>query len=429
MFCPGISSTTDGKIIVTGGSNAEVVSSYDYRTNSWTRLANMTIARGYQASTLLSDGRLFTIGGSYSGGTGGAAGVPLKHGEVYNTTTGKRTLLPGANVTKMLTVDAEGAWRTDNHAWLFGWKNGTVFQAGPSKAMNWFGTAGVGSVTSAGIRDTRNDAMCGVNVMFDAVAGKIWSAGGSQDYTNSVAFNRSSLITIADPGKQVIVKSLASMNFQRGFANAVVLPNGQIVITGGQAKSLVFTDIDAVYTAELWDPTTESYTKLADAILPRNYHSISLLLADGSVLVGGGGLCYNADAAGCDQTVNHFNYEKLSPPYLFNSNGSLATRPNITSVSSDSDQSGFKVKVGGRLTVVLDDANGATFSLVRLGSATHSTDTDQRRVPISQTTNNAGSYAFVLPSDSGILLPGYYYLFAMNAAGTPSLARTVQIIL
>ena len=36
----------------------------------------------------------------------------------------------------MLTADAQGVYRQDNHGWLFGWKNGYVFQAGPSKAMN-----------------------------------------------------------------------------------------------------------------------------------------------------------------------------------------------------------------------------------------------------------------------------------------------------
>ena len=35
-----------------------------------------------QASATLSDGRVFTIGGSWSGGIGGQNGTPLKTGEV-----------------------------------------------------------------------------------------------------------------------------------------------------------------------------------------------------------------------------------------------------------------------------------------------------------------------------------------------------------
>ncbi len=32
-------------------------------------------------------------------------------------------------VAPMLTDDNEGVYRQDNHAWLFGWTGGTVFQA------------------------------------------------------------------------------------------------------------------------------------------------------------------------------------------------------------------------------------------------------------------------------------------------------------
>jgi galactose oxidase len=71
MFCPGISQLQDGKIVITGGSDAEKTSIYDPATNAFTRGPDMNIARGYQASTTLSNGKVFTIGGSYSGGEGG----------------------------------------------------------------------------------------------------------------------------------------------------------------------------------------------------------------------------------------------------------------------------------------------------------------------------------------------------------------------
>jgi galactose oxidase len=71
------------------------------------------------------------------------------------------TLLPGAVVAPMLTNDAQGVYRADNHGWLFGWKSGYVFQAGPSKAMNWYGTTGTGSQSAAGLRASDADSMCG----------------------------------------------------------------------------------------------------------------------------------------------------------------------------------------------------------------------------------------------------------------------------
>lgn len=65
---------------------------------------------------------------------------------------------------------------------LFGWKGATIFQAGPSKAMNWYGTNGTGSQAAAGPRGDDGDAMCGNAVMYDATLGNILVIGGSIDY-------------------------------------------------------------------------------------------------------------------------------------------------------------------------------------------------------------------------------------------------------
>ena len=65
---------------------------------------------------------------------------------------------------------------------LFAWKGATVFQAGPSLAMNWYDTNGEGSQVGAGNRTGDDDAMCGNAVMYDAIAGKILVTGGAVDY-------------------------------------------------------------------------------------------------------------------------------------------------------------------------------------------------------------------------------------------------------
>ncbi len=64
------------------------------------------------------------------------------------------------------------------------WKNQTVFQAGPSIAMNWYDTVGAGTTTSAGNRLDDGHAMNGNAVMYDATAGKILTVGGAADYEN-----------------------------------------------------------------------------------------------------------------------------------------------------------------------------------------------------------------------------------------------------
>lgn len=68
MFCPGISIDHNGRIVVSGGSNAARTSIYDAENDSWTAGPDMKVARGYQSTATCSDGRIFNIGGSWSGG-------------------------------------------------------------------------------------------------------------------------------------------------------------------------------------------------------------------------------------------------------------------------------------------------------------------------------------------------------------------------
>jgi hypothetical protein len=75
--------------------------------------------------------------------------------------------------------------------------------------------------------------------------------------------------------------------------------------------------------AEIWNPLTQTWTNDASAKVPRVYHSVAVLVPDGRVFVGGGGLC-----GAC--TVNHLDAEMYSPKYLFNADGSPAARPTIT---------------------------------------------------------------------------------------------------
>lgn len=405
MFCPGLSMDFNGRPIVTGGDNAPRTTIYDTAADNWIAGPNMVIPRGYQSQATCSDGRTFVIGGSWNGGTGG------KNGEIYNPATNSWSLLSGCPVAPMLTADTQGVYRQDNHGWLFGWKAGSVFQAGPSKAMNWYGTTGAGSRTSAGTRGTDGDSMCGNAVMYDAVAGKILTVGGSPNYQSSDATKNAHVITIGNPGTTPLVTAVASMAYARAFHNSVVLPDGKVFVTGGQAFAMPFSDDTSAIYPELWNPATSTFTTCNPIAVPRNYHSIALLMPDGTVFNGGGGLCGTC-------TTNHFDGQVYSPPYLFTASGGRAVRPVITAISATS------VAVGGTIQVTTNSAI-TVVSLIRLGSTTHTVNTDQRRIPLPVT--GAGPYTVRIPADPGIALPGFWMVFAVNGAGVPSTARTLQI--
>ncbi|KAH7321880.1 hypothetical protein BKA65DRAFT_513171 [Rhexocercosporidium sp. MPI-PUGE-AT-0058] len=406
MFCPGISALQDGRVVITGGSNAERTSIYDPRTNAFVSGPDMQVARGI----------------SHRGG------ITVKDGEIYDPATNQWTKLPGALVSGAVTQDV-AADKRDNHHWFFGWRDNYIFQAGPSKQMNWYSAAGSGSVQIAGTRDTE-DAMCGIFVMYDALRGKILTAGGSPNYHDNAANKRANHITISAPGTAPTVERLPDMAYPRAFSNAAVLPDGKVLITGGQTFAKAFTDENSVLVPELFDPSNMTFRKLAPMKTPRNYHSTSLLLPDGRVFTGGGGLCHDLSNTCPGVSSNHPDGEIFSPPYLFNSDGSDAQRPLVSGLVSDTSTNGYTVRAGGTLTVsVGQQQQGLTFAMLRVGSNTHSVNTDQRRVPLEDIRQSGSQYSLTLPSDNGIMIPGDWYLFVLSAQGTPSVSRTVTVVL
>ncbi|MDQ0074856.1 discoidin domain-containing protein [Arthrobacter oryzae] len=400
MFCPGTSLLPDGQIMVSGGSNSAKTTLYNPETNTWIPGPDMKIARAYQSNVTTSNGEVFSIGGSWAGGTGN------KHGEVWSSAGGWRTL-PNVPVDNILTNDPGGVYRSDNHAWLFAAPGGRVFHAGPSRQMNWISTTGTGSITSAGLRADSPDAMNGDAVMYDV--GKILTMGGATAYENTNATARAYTIDI---NNGATVARTADMGVTRSFANGVALPDGQVLVVGGQATPVPFSDNGARMAPELWNPATGQWTMLAPMAVPRTYHSVALLLPDGRVFVGGGGLCGNC-------STNHLDGEIFTPPYLLNADGSARTRPTIvTAPATAAAGSTISVTTGAQIT---------KFSLMRMSTVTHTVNTDQRRIPLTATAVSGNTATLTLPADRGVLVPGSYLLFAVDGNGVPSVASTIKI--
>ena len=146
---------------------------------------------------------------------------------------------------------------------------------------------------------------------------------------------------------------------------------------------------------------------------PRNYHSVAVLLPSGQVFSGGGGLCGKC-------ATNHEDGQIYSPPYLFNSDGTPATRPLITAAPTSA--------IDGQTITVSTNSPVSNFSMVRYGESTHASDDDQRRIPLQIVgADGNNDYQLTIPSDSGVALPGPYMLFAMNSQGTPSVASTIMV--
>ena len=99
---------------------------------------------------------------------------------------------------------------------------------------------------------------------------------------------------------------------------ATILPNGKVLVDGGSAKDEDATT--ASLQAEIYDPATNSFSSAGSNAFPRLYHNVQLLLPDATVALSGGNP---------EQGVFENHIEIYQPSYLFNPDGSLATRPRI----------------------------------------------------------------------------------------------------
>ena len=74
-----------------------------------------------------------------------------------------------------------------------------------------------------------------------------------------------------------------SMNTPRTGASATVLPNGRVLMVGGEHFGV------ATSSAEMYDPVTNTWSPIAEMSLPRYEHSATLLPSGVVLIVGGAG--------------------------------------------------------------------------------------------------------------------------------------------
>ena len=191
--------------------------------------------------------------------------------------------------------------------------------------------------------------------------------------------------------------------------NATILPNGKVLALGGSAN-----DEDAStasLNADLYDPETNTFSSAGANAFPRLYHSNALLLPNGTVAVAGGNPT---------EGVYEPHIEVYSPAYLFNADGSPATRPTVTGAPAT-------IRYGATFDVQTPDAAAiASVVLMRPGAPTHAFDMDQRLVNASFAAQS-GKLTVTAPPNGNVAPPGYYMVFILNSAGVPSIARFVRL--
>jgi hypothetical protein len=393
LFCTGHTYLADGRLLVAGGHNEALGDNYGlkqasiFNGTSWSVTGSMTYARWYPTLVTLENGDVVAISGNQAPST--LATIP----ERYNGTSW--TSLTGASLGVTLYPRA-----------FVEPKNGWIYYAGEN-APRYLNPNGTGAWTSAPPRVVTSRGY-GSAVMLDSKV--LYAGGGGSDCSSTsspVPENRVEMVDLA--AATPTWSAVAPMNFRRRQLNATILPDGTVMASGGTSSCGFTTETGAVFAAEDYNPSTNSWTVWANASVVRVYHSTAVLLPDGRVLVTGSG-----DGGG---TTQQHTYQIFSPPYLFK-----GTRPSYNLTSNS-------MKYGQPFTVQTANTPSITkVTLIRLNSTTHAFDMGQRLNTLSFQKAADGLSLTVTPPASGrIAPPGPYMLFILNDKGIPSVAQTVLL--
>jgi len=394
IFCNGAAGLADGRILVAGGHitahvGLNVANLFNPFTQTWTAAPQMAYPRWYPTVTVLPDGRALVTGGE-TNCDGCEAVIP----EVYD---------PNANIWTQLT---NAPLNVPYYPHIFVLPDGRVLNSSTGEAPVPARVLNLQTQTWTIVDPTVLDG--GSAVMYRP--GKVLKTGTSVNPDQATRPSVSTAYVLDMTQGSPAWVQVPSMNFARTYHNSVMLPDGNVLITGGGQTTDALGLSTAVFQAEMWSPATQTFTTLSSMVTPRLYHSGALLLPDGRVLVAGGGR-FNPGTAPTDQLSS----EIYSPPYLFK-----GARPAISAAPS-------VIPYATNFTITTPDATQiSSVALIRLGAVTHAFDHNQRYIPLTFQQASGGLTAQA-PSSANLAPPGYYMLFIVNATGVPSIASIVQV--
>jgi hypothetical protein len=125
--------------------------------------------------------------------------------------------------------------------------------------------------------------------------GRVLIAGGEVPTTQySVYANNNVIVNAATAQVELydpligLFKTTGSMNAARVGHTATLLPNGKVLIAGGNNADLgQSTSTTTIVSAELYDPASGTFATTGSMISARNHH-MATLLSNGKVLIAGG---------------------------------------------------------------------------------------------------------------------------------------------
>jgi hypothetical protein len=225
----------------------------------------------------------------------------------------------------------------------------------------------------------------------------------------------------------------------RCMVEANILLDGTVLFLSGagQGAQGFLEATDPVLGALIYDPAAplgSRWATAANSTVPRLYHSVSLMLLDGTVMVTGSNPVQMPILEPTPDTpyVTEFRVERYTPPYLIGPKAAL--RPTNVTLNKNATVPLTLTPGGKNFTVAFNLPTKIVVPvkvvLYQVGFVTHSLHMGHRMVYLDFVGLCKGVKTQTLhvspPPNSSITPPGYYMLFVV-AGGVPSYGQMVMV--
>lgn len=389
VFCGGMITLSDGRMLTVGGTGAKIpiglkdIWLFNPATRKWIKQPDTPLGRYYPTIAELPSGRVLIVAGTEADALTPNPKVeiytPPRPGRAKGTlrvvgpehTTGfypKLFVMPDGRV---LEVKGFSAYRFDPASpdWKFFGRLPAFAGPGAAGMMLPGGPNGSNRVISVGGLEH----------------GKALAATEIFNYANPTAgWHRGH-----------------RMPTPRAHMNLVQVPNGTAYGIGGNRTGLYGAGTRQTL---FYNPAKDTWRGMAVESVRRAYHSTALLLPDGRILAAG-----DTGTGGGGALLDIY-----SPPYLFH-----GTRPVIHTAPT-------QVKYGAKFKIGWSGKRVTRAVLMAPGSTTHADEMQARHVEL-RVTRTANGFVASAPPRAAVAPPGYYMLFVVTKGGVPSKAKWIHV--
>lgn len=402
LFCGAHSFLPDGRLMFAGGTlrydpfyGSPAALLFDPSTQQWTKKASMNSGRWYPTVITLGDGKVLALSGTDD------HGVLDRYPEIYNPATDSWSAF--TQQTSPFDLYAHFFLLQDSRVFYSGGyftNNNGVYPRILTLPTNF--TQPLTEQAVGGLQDANAGGQAASVLLPPAQDQKVMIMGGANSF-NGYATSRVNIVDLkaATP----TYTPAPPLNFARMHHNAVLLPDRTVFVCNGSAHG---EDGNvATRVPEIYNPATNTWTRVATAQVTRLYHAVALLLPDGRVVVAGGNP---------DRGIEERRLEIYSPAYM------QKPRPEITSAPQT-------VSYGGTITISTPQASNIKWvNLIKPMATTHGLETDQRLVDVPITARTSTSVNATVTTNRNIATPGWYMVSITDSNNVPSGAKWIQLI-